>query len=101
MNWVERTLGGVVSGTPGVGTVEPVPGIPPTAKHLAELVEICKARHVNLLLEEPYFSNDAGLFLGREAGVRPVTAAPSCEQPAAGSYLAHIQDVLRQLSGAH
>ncbi len=84
-----------------VGTVEPVPGIPPTAKHLAELVQTCKARKVGLLLEEPYFSNDAGLFLAREAGVRPVTAAPSCDQPTAGSYLAHITDVLRQLSGAH
>ncbi len=82
------------------GTVEPVPGIPPTAKHLAELVQIAKARaRSQLLLQEPYFSADAGQFLGREAGVRPVVAAPSCDEPAAGSYLAHIHDVLRLLAG--
>jgi zinc/manganese transport system substrate-binding protein len=84
-----------------IGTVEPVPGIPPTARHLAEIVEIAKARHAQLLLQEPYFSSDAGRFLDREAGVHPVVAAPSCDQPVAGSYLAHIQDVLRLMSGAH
>jgi zinc/manganese transport system substrate-binding protein len=82
------------------GTVEPVPGIPPTARHLAEIVGVAKARHAQLLLQEPYFSNDAGRFLGREAGVALVVAAPSCDQPVAGSYLAHLQDILRLLSGA-
>jgi zinc/manganese transport system substrate-binding protein len=33
-----------------VNTVEPVPGIPPTAKHLAELVDQAKARKVGVLI---------------------------------------------------
>ena len=48
------------------------PGIPPTGEHLAELVDIAKARKVPVLLQEPYFSDDAGKFLAREAGVRVV-----------------------------
>jgi zinc/manganese transport system substrate-binding protein len=56
-----------------VNTVEPVPGIPPTAKHLAELVDQAKARKVGLLIQEPYFASDGGKFLEREAGVRPVS----------------------------
>lgn len=51
-------------------TAEPVPGIPPTARHLASLVAIAKSRNVRLLLQEPYFSNDAARFLAREAGVQ-------------------------------
>jgi zinc/manganese transport system substrate-binding protein len=80
-------------------TVEPVPGLPPTARHLADLVQQAKARKVTLLLQEPYFSADGGKFLEREAGVRAVVGATSCAEPAAGSYLAHFDELLGALAG--
>ncbi len=83
-----------------VNTVEPVPGIPPTARHLAELVKVVQSRHVLFLIQEPYFSNDAGKFLARQSGIHVVVAAPSCDGPQAGSYLAHIADILRLLGSA-
>jgi zinc/manganese transport system substrate-binding protein len=83
-----------------VGTAEPVPGIPPTAKHLAELVGIARQRKVPLLLQEPYFSDDAGRFLAREAGLRAVKAAPSCETTQAGSYFAHLERIASQIADA-
>ncbi|MGH7730731.1 MAG: metal ABC transporter substrate-binding protein [Candidatus Eiseniibacteriota bacterium] len=81
-------------------TVEPVPGIPPTARHLADLVATAKSRRVLLLLQEPYFSADAGRFLAREAGVRTVVAMPCCDATTAGSYLAHFGSVLRAVTDA-
>jgi len=83
-----------------VDTVEPVPGIPPTARHLAELVEQAKARQVKLLLQEPYFATDSGRFLERQAGVRPVVAATSCAEPKAGSYLQHFDEILTAMEGS-
>jgi len=80
--------------------VEPVPGIPPTAKHLAELIDIAKSRHVPVLIQEPYFPTESGKFLQRSAGVRPVVASPSCDQPTAGSYLAHFDAILAGMAGA-
>lgn len=80
-------------------TIEPVPGIPPTARHLGDLQKVIKARGIAVLLQEPYFSSDAGKFLSRTAGVRTVTMSPSCDAPVAGSYLAHVQDVLAALAG--
>ena len=82
-----------------VNTVEPVPGIPPTARHLAELVAQAKARKVGVLIQEPYFSADSGRFLNREAGVRPVLQAASCDAPTAGSYLRHFDALLAALTG--
>ena len=82
-----------------VATVEPVPGIPPTARHLTELEQLSKSRKVLLLLEEPYFSKDAGQFLQRGCGVRPVVASSACNTDAAGSYLAHFDAVLAALAG--
>ena len=83
-----------------VDTVEPVPGIPPTARHLAALVEQAKARQVKLLLQEPYFATDSGRFLERQAGVHPVSAATSCAEPKAGSYLRHFDEIMSALEGA-
>jgi zinc/manganese transport system substrate-binding protein len=80
-------------------TAEPVPGIPPTARHLQELVSIARQRKVAVLIQEPYFSDEAGRFLARAAGIRVVRVAPSCDGPQAGSYLAHFDAVLRPLAG--
>ena len=82
-----------------VNTVEPVPGIPPTARHLQELVDQAKARRVGILIEEPYFSSDGGKFLNRQAGVRPVVQSASCDAPAPGSYLQHFDTVMAAIAG--
>ena len=82
-----------------VSTVEPVPGIPPTARHLQELVDAAKSRHVALMIQEPYFAADAGKFLTRSAGVRVVTASSSCADEKPGSYVAHVLDVLAECAG--
>lgn len=81
-------------------TVEPVPGIPPTARHLQELVTIATRRPVAALLQEPYFSDDAGRFLARACGVPAIEVSPSCDDARAGSYLAHFDDLFARLAAA-
>lgn len=81
------------------GNVEPVPGIPPTGRHLQDLIDLIRQRAITILVQEPYFSDDAGKFLVREAGVRVVKVSPSCDGPEAGSYLAHFESVLTLIAG--
>jgi zinc/manganese transport system substrate-binding protein len=83
-----------------VQTIEPIPGIPPTARHLKALVELIRARQVGAVVEEPYFSEEGAEFLARETGIRLVRASGSCAQPAAGAYLGHLEAVLEQIVGA-
>ncbi len=80
------------------GTVEPVPGIPPTAKHLQELVTLIGGHKVPLLLYEPYFSDDAGDFLKRQTAIHVEKVSPSCDDVAAGSYLAHFDRIVAVFS---
>lgn len=80
-------------------TVEPVPGIPPTASHLQKLIGIARERKVTVLVQEPYFSEEAGQFLAREVGVRVVKASASCDEPKAGSWLRHLDIVLTAIFG--
>jgi zinc/manganese transport system substrate-binding protein len=82
-----------------VNTVEPVPGIPPTAKHLSEVEKDIRARKVTVLLQEPYFSSDAGKLLARDTGVKVITTSGACDSEAAGSYLAHIASVVAAMTG--
>lgn len=82
------------------GTVEPVPGIPPTASHLAALTTIVRERKVPVLLQEPYFSAEAGRFLGRETGIRLVEASPSCNGTRPGDYLAHLDELVETVASA-
>jgi ABC-type Zn uptake system ZnuABC Zn-binding protein ZnuA len=54
-NWVYfLTLFGIEE----AGTVEPKPGIPPSTKHVAELVDLMKARKIRLILAANYFDEE-------------------------------------------
>lgn len=82
------------------GSIEPVPGIPPTGKHLQDLVEIVRERKVPVLIQEPYFSDEAGRFLSRQTPLRVIRVAASCASAEPGAYLDHIREVLRLLAGS-
>jgi ABC-type Zn uptake system ZnuABC Zn-binding protein ZnuA len=80
--------------------VEPVPGLPPTAGHLADLVEIIHGHDVKVLLQEPYFSDEAPDYLKRETGVHVAKVSPSCENTDANSYLDHFDKLISELKAA-
>lgn len=44
-------------GLKNVGTVEPKPGIPPSAKHVADLVELMKKQEIKIILAANYFDH--------------------------------------------
>lgn len=79
------------------GMVEPLPGIPPTARHLSRLLEIIKKEKVALLLQEPYFADDGPAFLARESGIRVLKLAPSCVGSGPGDYFAHFDDIIGKM----
>jgi zinc/manganese transport system substrate-binding protein len=80
--------------------IEPFPGIPPTGNHLAHLVDLIKRDSVALLLQEPYFSDDASKFLNRQTNVRAFKLAPSCTNIKGDSYFAHFDELINQVSSA-
>lgn len=76
------------------GKIEPVPGIPPNARHLSELLATAKTENVHFLLQEPYFPREGGEFLHREAGVVPLALPPSCRGPGAADYFEHFDAIV-------
>jgi ABC-type Zn uptake system ZnuABC Zn-binding protein ZnuA len=75
-----------------------LPGIPPTGKHLAALVDTIRKEHITLLLQEPYFPDEAPQFLTRQTGIRVFKFAPSCATTKADEYFRHFDDMIDQIT---
>jgi ABC-type Zn uptake system ZnuABC Zn-binding protein ZnuA len=82
------------------GHVEPLPGIPPTARHLAELADVIRSRHVPIVIRDPYHAASGPEFLERETGVRAVVLPASCDEPTPASYFAHFDRIARTLGAS-
>jgi ABC-type Zn uptake system ZnuABC Zn-binding protein ZnuA len=79
--------------------VEPYPGIPPTAKHLQELVDKIQAEKAGILIQEPYFSGNDPKFLARKTGIQVYRFTPSCEGNGPGDYWKHFDVMAAALAG--
>lgn len=70
------------------GQVEPLPGIPPSARDLAGLADVIRARGALPIVREIYHGGSSVGFLVRETGARAVMLSASCDEPTPESYLA-------------
>jgi ABC-type Zn uptake system ZnuABC Zn-binding protein ZnuA len=84
-----------------LGNLEPRPGIPPTTRHLADLVASTKARGVRLILASPYYDPKHAQFMAAQTGAKVV---PLAHQPgsrdATDDYVAMLDYDVRQLAAA-
>ncbi|GJQ60562.1 MAG: adhesin [Candidatus Scalindua sp.] len=53
-----------------VGYVEPKPGLPPSPKHLKELIEIINQQKVRIVIKEPYYPKRPVKKLSKKTGVK-------------------------------
>jgi len=71
-----------------VATVEPTPGVPPSASYLAELTRRMREANVKILIAEPYSNFSVVNEVAERGGARAVTLIPSVGgNPEAGDYL--------------
>lgn len=81
-----------------VGHMEPRPGIPPTTRHLGELVERMRAEHVRVILAAAYYDPRHAQFLAAETGAKVVPLANQVgSRPGADDYLSMIDYNVRTL----
>jgi len=80
------------------GYVEPLPGIPPTGKHLSELINIIKSNDIKILIQEPYFPDGGPKFLQRQTGVKVFKIAPSCIGTGKDDYFRHFDEVINKIT---
>jgi len=54
------------------GTIEPKPGIPPSSRHVAELVDLMRTRGIGIILASNYFDEDKVRAVAAKVGAVPV-----------------------------
>jgi zinc/manganese transport system substrate-binding protein len=83
-----------------VGYVEPRPGIPPTASHTAQLIELMKKQGVKLVIVDSFYPSTTARFVADNAHARLV-AAPSNvgATPAIKTYFDLVDAVIAALKG--
>ncbi|NNE42661.1 MAG: zinc ABC transporter substrate-binding protein [Gemmatimonadetes bacterium] len=81
------------------GEVEPFPGIPPGARHLALLAETIRRDSVPVVVRQVYHPDSPLDFLHRETGVRVEVLPASCAEPTPAAYLELIEHAVRILGG--
>jgi zinc/manganese transport system substrate-binding protein len=77
------------------GTIEPKPGIPPNAAHVAEIIGIMRARHVPVVLQERWYPSSVAESIAGQTGARLVLIQGMT--PDGGQYADHIDDVVKAL----
>jgi ABC-type Zn uptake system ZnuABC Zn-binding protein ZnuA len=88
-----------------VGHMEPKPGVPPTTKHLQELVELMKANQVPLILAAAYYDPRHAEVVSNATGARVARMANQAgARPGTDDYVDmvdyNVQQVVRALRGA-
>lgn len=72
--------------------LEPKPGIPPTAAHLAALAGRMKAEGIGFILQEPFYSRKAADRVARQTGARVIVAASSVGGTSQAMYVFRVFD---------
>jgi zinc/manganese transport system substrate-binding protein len=80
------------------GTIEPKPGIPPNAAHVAELVNDMRARKVPVILQERWYPSSTAESIATQTGAHLVLI--SGMTPDGGNYADHIDEIVRALEAA-
>jgi len=75
-NWIYFTT---LFGLDVAGYVETKPGIPPTARHVSELIERIEADHIPVLLAANYFERSKPQLIADRTGIRPVVVPMSVD----------------------
>jgi len=84
-----------------VGEVEPKPGIPPTAKHIAELAKVMKEKSVKVIIKESFQENSTPKKIAHETGAQVVTLAQAVgETKEARDYISMMEQNIQLLEQA-
>ncbi len=84
-----------------VGTVEPLPGIPPSSNHIAQLIQRVRREGVRLVIAESYYPANASRLVAQATGAR-FLQLPSMvgAAPRAQTYLDTIDALVREIVAA-
>ncbi|GBC98401.1 Manganese ABC transporter substrate-binding lipoprotein [bacterium HR17] len=84
-----------------IGYLEPKPGIPPSASHLADLIVRMRQERVKVILKEPFYENRIPNMVAQRTGAKVVEVCPTIGgEPETETYPKLLRRILTKLVGA-
>jgi len=81
------------------GHLEPKPGVPPTTKHLADLIALMKSEGVKVVLASAYYDPRHASFVAEASGAKVLAMANQAgARPGTDGYLGFIDYDVRQVA---
>jgi zinc/manganese transport system substrate-binding protein len=62
-------------GLENIGTIEPLPGIPPSSRHTIALIKLMKEKNPSVIFHDVYHSTKTAEFISQKTGV-PIVIMP-------------------------
>lgn len=88
-------------GIESIGSVEPLPGVPPSPAHLGHLAETMKRRNVKIILQANYFEKRHSELLARQTGAQVLSLPVSVGgAPGAEDYFSLFDLLVDRLAKA-
>jgi zinc/manganese transport system substrate-binding protein len=89
-------------GIPCVDYIEPKPGIPPTPKHVRELIDLMQQRHVRVLLSPGYFDHNQIRQVAERTGAKAVIVPSNAGgAPGVNTFFDLINTLVSSLAQAY
>ena len=84
-----------------VAHLEPKPGVPPTTKHLAEVIALVKEKRIRAVLASSYYDPRHARFVAEATGAKVVAMANQVgSRPGTESYAGYVDYNVRQVADA-
>ena len=84
-----------------VGHLEPMPGVPPTTRHLEEIIELIRAQDVKVVLASAYYDPRYAQLVGDKSGARVLRMANQVDAvPGTETYVGMISYNVAQVAAA-
>jgi zinc/manganese transport system substrate-binding protein len=87
-------------GLEAVDYLEPKPGIPPNPQHVANLINVARARKVHVILQESYYPDAASRLVADKIPAELVRVPGGTNFAAGESYVQHIDAMIDALAKA-
>jgi zinc/manganese transport system substrate-binding protein len=81
-------------------TVEPKPGVSPSPAHVAQVLQIVRARGVRVILQEEYYPRGTSETLAKLTGAQLLLLEGTARSGPGQGYLAHVQRMTEQVHAA-
>ncbi len=83
-----------------IGTLEPKPGIPPTATHVVEIIKAARTTGARVVLEESYYPDKTGSLVASKIHGKVVVVPGGTDVQSGESYVAHMAKLVAKLEAA-